>query len=96
MGSQAKRASLRSFECTDDDPARQEDADADREQPRAGAERAGRDQIDEQQPHTDELGEPCKVVNRPLSSRQIRSKFFSISRRVRRSITGRPCGQTVE
>ena len=26
----------------------------------------------------------------------IRSKFFSISRRVSRSITGRPCGQTVE
>ena len=27
---------------------------------------------------------------------QILSKFFSISRRVSRSITGRPCGQTVE
>ena len=29
-------------------------------------------------------------------SAQIRSKFFSTSRRVMRSITGRPCGQTVE
>ncbi len=27
---------------------------------------------------------------------QMRSKFFSISRRVNRSITGRPCGHTVE
>ena len=32
----------------------------------------------------------------PRSPVQIRSKFFSISRRVSRSITGRPCGQTVE
>ena len=29
-------------------------------------------------------------------TRQIRWKFFSISRRVSRSMTGRPCGQTVE
>ena len=29
-------------------------------------------------------------------TRQIRSKFFSTSRRVMRNITGRPCGHTVE
>jgi hypothetical protein len=33
------------------------------------------------------------VVNRVI---QILSKFFSISRLVKRSITGRPCGHTVE
>ena len=35
-----------------------------------------------------------RAARRP--DRQIRSKFFSTSRRVIRSITGRPCGHTVE
>ncbi len=39
-----------------------------------------------------------RVLQSSASSResQIRSKFFSISRRVSLSMTGRPCGHTVE
>ena len=74
---------------------------AHREQPRVRTERTGRKDIDEQDPHADELSEPTEIVEAPASSKspsdaQIRSKFFSISRRVSRSITGRPCGQTLE
>ena len=56
------------------------------------SERPGGEDVDEQQPHAEQLGGPPDVIERD----QIRSKFFSISRRVSRSITGRPCGQTVE
>src|SRR4029450_2005684 len=55
--------------------------------------------VDEQDPHPGQLSEASEVKHR-TSHRQLlfymRSKFFSISRRVSRSMTGRPCGQTVE
>src|SRR5262249_18042874 len=75
-------------------PAAQKNHDARPEQPRARPHRARREQIDEEQPHTDQLRESADVERAPRH--QIRSKFFSISRRVNRSITGRPCGQIVE
>jgi len=43
---------------------------------------------------TSKLAGTAEVVNE--YAHQIRSKFFSISRRVNRSMTGRPCGHTVE
>src|SRR5262249_51446647 len=94
-------------------PAAEKNHDAGSEQPRARSKRTGGEEVDEQQPHTDELraasrvveglrhvslgGSGCGLLAVRLETSDarlyIRSKFFSISRRVRRSITGRPCGQ---
>ena len=74
-------------------PAGEERGYAHREQAWAWPHWAGGRHVNQQNPHADELPEATKVIER---SSQMRSKFFSISRRVSRSITGRPCGQTVE
>jgi hypothetical protein len=78
-------------------PTGEKDRDTDGEQTRVGPHRTCGEHIDEQNPHADDLSESPKVVDRLChESTQILSKFFSISRRVSRSITGRPCGQTLE
>jgi hypothetical protein len=76
-------------------PPGEKQCNADREQAWAGAHWTGGEQIDEQHPHADKLAAASEIVE-ALAHAQIRSKFFSISRLVSRSITGRPCGQTVE
>jgi hypothetical protein len=77
-------------------PTGQKHRNADGKETRIGPERPGGEQIDEQDPHPRDLSRSRQVIQALRHVRQIRSKFFSTSRRLRRSMTGRPCGQTVE
>src|SRR5262245_66612592 len=75
-------------------PSDDEHDDAERKDFRTRTEGPRRHDVDEQFEHAEELQETARVEDGLLH--QILSKFFSISRRVSRSITGRPCGHTVE
>ena len=85
-------------------PSGEKHGDSSGKKARVGPQRAGREDIDQQNPHPQQLTESADVIQRLTHGGEtrerelsyIRSKFFSISRRVRRSMTGRPCGQTVE
>src|SRR5262249_23709167 len=67
-------------------PSAEEHGDTECEESGTRSERSGREYVDEENPHASDLSAPTEVVER---GHQIRSKFFSISRRVSRSITGR-------
>lgn len=84
---------LRLLDDPGESPAGDEDRDADGEWLRLRSHRSRHDDVDEQQPHAEQLPKPAEIKEEGL---HIRSKFFSISRRVSLSITGRPCGQIVE
>jgi hypothetical protein len=81
-------------------PAGEKHPDAGGKQLKARSQWPRRDDIDEEHDHPDELPETSEEVNSGShkghsevtreTKGQIRSKFFSISRRVNRSITGRP------
>jgi hypothetical protein len=45
-------------------PAREKHGDATREKTRVGPERAGREDIDQQNPHPQQLTEPAEVIQR--------------------------------
>src|ERR1051325_6568114 len=77
-------------------PTAEKHGDPGGEQPRVRTHRSRGEQIDEQKPHSEQLSTAADVIERAQQHSYMRSKFFSISRRVSRSMTGRPCGQTVE
>src|SRR5215216_8178415 len=81
----------------DEKPADQKQRHARIERIRLGTHRPGHDNIYKQHPHGERLEEaPGVEHDRADSWAHIRWKFFSISRFVSRSITGRPWGHTVE
>src|SRR5688572_19820202 len=78
-------------------PADDEHHDAHVERIRSGSHRTSHEDVEQQNPHRERLQ---KAADPPQSGADawthMRWKFFSISRRVSRNITGRPCGHTVE
>src|SRR5688572_4871632 len=78
-------------------PADDEHHNADVERIGRRPHRPGHKDVEQQNPHRKSLQKTAHPPERrPDSWTHMRWKFFSISRRVSRSITGRPCGHTVE